>query len=187
MGDVGLRKRGEIIRVGRSLPLLTCQCQVGGLVSLTIVSRSSENSSLSLSFTESALFISPLTSDDSVSSTASQDYDGVLPIPAPLNTGLWTSPKERSRGGFRFLTIVSNDDSTVTISNVSCSITFSPHIEDLRDYSGYFYAKDPVFHDEDFLTKIWYAGAYTLQTNVLAADEGRWAPSVPSPGKLIML
>ncbi|KAL5528784.1 hypothetical protein ACEPAF_7921 [Sanghuangporus sanghuang] len=156
--------------------------EVGGLVSLTIVSRSSENSSLSLSFTESPLFISPVTSDDSVKAVASQNYDGVLPIPAPLSSGLWTSPKERLRGGFRFLTIVSNDPSTVSISNVSCSITFSPHIEDLRDYSGYFYAKDPAFHDEDFLTKVWYAGAYTLQTNVLAADEGRWAPNVPSPG-----
>ncbi|KAL5507624.1 hypothetical protein ACEPAH_7080 [Sanghuangporus vaninii] len=156
--------------------------EVGGLVSLTIVSRSSENSSLSLSFAESPLFISPVTSDDSVHSVASQNYDGVLPIPAPLSTGLWTSPKERLRGGFRFLTIVSNDPSTVSISNVSCSITFSPHIEDLRDYSGYFYAKDLSFHDEDFLTKVWYAGAYTLQTNVLAADGGRWAPSVPSPG-----
>ncbi|KAL5523451.1 hypothetical protein ACEPAG_7624 [Sanghuangporus baumii] len=156
--------------------------EVGGLVSLTIVSRSSENSSLSLSFTESPLFISPVTSDDSVNSVPSQNYDGVLPIPAPLSSGLWTSPRERLRGGFRYLTIVSNDASTVSISNVSCSITFSPHIEDLRGYSGYFYAKDPAFRDEDFLTKVWYAGAYTLQTNVLAADEGRGVPPVPSPG-----
>ncbi|KAL5485523.1 hypothetical protein ACEPAI_8165 [Sanghuangporus weigelae] len=153
--------------------------EVGGLVSLTIVSRSSEKSSLSLSFTESPLFISPVTSDDSVISVPSQNYDGVLPIPAPLSSGLWTSPRERLRGGFRFLTVISNDASTVSISNVSCSITFSPHIEDLRDYSGYFYAKDPAFRDEDFLTKVWYAGAYTLQTNVLAADEGRLAPAPP--------
>lgn len=145
------------------------------------IDPSSENSSLSLAFTESSLFISTLTSDDSSRTSSNESYDGVLPIPAPISTGLWTMPTERLRGGFRFLTVVSNDDSPVSISNVSCTITFSPQASNLRDYSGYFYAKDPVFHDEDFLTKIWYSGAYTLQTNVIAADEGR-VPTTPSPG-----
>ena len=29
-----------------------------------------------------------------------------------------------------------------------------PHVEDLRAYTGYFYAIDPVFHDKNFLTKV---------------------------------
>lgn len=28
-----------------------------------------------------------------------------------------------------------------------------PHFPDLRAYTGYFSAKHPTFHDEDFLTK----------------------------------
>ena len=30
-----------------------------------------------------------------------------------------------------------------------------PHVENMREYSGYFFATDTVaFHDEDFLTKV---------------------------------
>lgn len=134
---------------------------------------SSNSSSLSLSFSESPLFVSPYTSDDSTFSSASQSVDGVFRIPSPLTNGLWTQPIEYQRGGFRFLTIVSNDASSVTLSNISSEITFSPESEDLREYAGYFYAKDPLFHDKDFLTKIWYAGAYTVQTNVLDVNQGR--------------
>lgn len=32
-------------------------------------------------------------------------------------------------------------------------------------------------------TKIWYAGAYTLQTNTVPLHTGRQVPFVPSPGK----
>lgn len=81
-------------------------------------------------------------------------YDGVLDVSAPLLQGYWIQPSARLRGGFRFLTIVSVADSPVTISNVSCAISFMPHVENLRTYSGYFYSSDPTFHDTDFLTKV---------------------------------
>ena len=81
-------------------------------------------------------------------------YDGVLPLPAPLAEGLWTAPGYRLRGGFRYLTVVSTSSDPVTISNVSCALSFMPHWEDLRDYTGYFYASDPSSDDEDFLTKV---------------------------------
>ena len=109
-------------------------------------------------------------------------YDGVLHVPAPLTTGHWTQLASTLRGGFRFLTIVLNSDDPVTISNVSCQISFMPHFDNLRDYSGYFYASDPVFHDKNFLTKIWYSGAYTVQTNTVPLDTGRQVPFVKSPG-----
>ncbi|TFY77150.1 hypothetical protein EWM64_g6863 [Hericium alpestre] len=81
-------------------------------------------------------------------------YDGVLHVPAPLSNGYWIQPAPSLRGGFRFLTIVLNSNDSISISNVSCSISFMPHVDNLRDYSGYFYASNPVFHDKDFLTKI---------------------------------
>lgn len=109
---------------------------------------------IALSFTESPLFISPFASDDSAMSAINNTYDGIFHVPAPLASGLWTQPDYSLRGGFRFLTIVSNSDDPITISNVSCSISFMPHVENMRDYAGYFYSQDPVFHDKDFLTKV---------------------------------
>ena len=174
--------------------------QVGGLISLNFENVSS-TSSIALSFTESPVFISPITSDDSTYPSANQSYDGVLEVPSPLPSGFWTQPAERLRGGYRFLTIVSTSNDPVTISNVSCAISFAPHISNLREYNGYFYASDPAFHDKDFLTKvtkcflsrrfaarlnygkIWYAGAYTVQTNTVPLHTGRQIPMVSSPGR----
>lgn len=127
--------------------------KVGGIIALT-VDNSTLASSLALSFTESPLYISPLTSDDSAVQDANMSYDGVMPIPAPLEKGLWTAPAYRLRGGFRYLTVVSTSNDPVTISNISCAISFMPHWEDLRNYTGYFYAPDLESDDEDFLTKV---------------------------------
>lgn len=111
-------------------------------------------SGVALSFTESPMFINPLASDDSSMSAINNTYDGVENLPTPLVAGFWTQPASRLRGGFRFLTIVSTSTSPVSISNVSCAISFAPHVANLRDYSGYFFASDPAFHDKDFLTKV---------------------------------
>ncbi|KAF8890923.1 Six-hairpin glycosidase [Infundibulicybe gibba] len=135
--------------------------EVGGLISLNF-NTVTTTSAISLSFTESPMH--------------NTTYDGVLRVPAPLHTGFWTQPAAALRGGFRFLTIVSNSNSPVTISNVSCAISFMPHVTDMRAYAGYFQTKDPVFHDPDFLTKLWYAGAYTVQTNTVPLDTGRKVP-----------
>jgi hypothetical protein len=142
----------------------------------------SSTSAISLAFTESPTFINPLLSDDSSYPAPNMSYDGVLPIPAPLSTGYWTQPAERLRGGYRYLTIASTSDAPVTLSNVSCAVSFSPHVDDLTAYAGYFYTEDKDYEDEDFLTKLWYAGAYTVQTNVVAVNTGRQVPIVPSPG-----
>ena len=173
--------------------------QVGGLISMTFNDVTS-SSSLALSFTESPMFISPLTSDDSSHSASNMSYDGVLHLQTPLQEGFWTQPSATMRGGFRYLTLVSTSDASVTVSNVSCTISFMPHVEDMREYSGYFFATDPMFHDEDFLTKvlkilqrllsytdflipqIWYSGAYTVQTVTVPLHTGRQVSFVSSPG-----
>lgn len=99
------------------------------------------------------MFIRPFFSDDSTYPSANTTYDGVLHVAAPLPTGHWEQPSYALRGGFRYLTIVSTSNGSITISNVSCAISFMPHVEDLRAYNGYFYAPDQDFHDPDFLTK----------------------------------
>ncbi|KAK7037884.1 glycoside hydrolase family 78 protein [Favolaschia claudopus] len=146
--------------------------EVGGILSLTIDSAD-PSSQFSLSFTESPLFISPFKSDDSVNVIYTQDADGVQTFGPSLQTGLLRQTIGQQRPGFRYSTIVSNNDAPLTISNISLEITFMPHRDNLRAYGGYFYAPDPGFHDEDFLTKLWYAGAYTVQTNTIDSQQAR--------------
>ncbi|KAF5389069.1 hypothetical protein D9757_004994 [Collybiopsis confluens] len=152
--------------------------EVGGRLSFQIVGRSSAN--VALSYTESRLFISPTTSDTSCQSNPAQDLDGVLSLPGPsLGAGneSYVQSVGDQRGGFRFLTIVSRDDVPVTISNLVLHATFMPQMEDLKAYSGYFYARDTSgFHDPDFLTKLWYGGAYTVQMNTIDPHEAREFP-----------
>lgn len=153
--------------------------QVGGLISLNFLNPPS-TAAISLSFTESPVFIRPTASDDSSYPYFSTTYDGVLAVTAPLPSGHWTQPAGALRGGFRYLTVVSNADAPVTIANVSVAISFMPHVDNMRDYAGYFYTEDPVYTDKDFLTKIWYAGAYTVQTNTVPLNTGRQVPFVKS-------
>ncbi|KAE9407353.1 Six-hairpin glycosidase [Gymnopus androsaceus JB14] len=152
--------------------------EVGGLISMNF-DAVNLTSSISLAFTESPMFINPLLSDDSSFPIATMNYDTVLSVPAPLSTGHWTQPAFALRGGFRFLTIATTSDEPVTISNVSVAISFMPHVEDMTAYTGYFYAQDSDFMDPDFLTKLWYAGAYTVQTDTVAINTGRQVPFEP--------
>ncbi|CAK5271688.1 unnamed protein product [Mycena citricolor] len=166
----------------RSYVTLDFGVEVGGLISMNILpSNSSTAPSFSLSFTESPSFIRPTASDDSTFPNATTLYDGILPVTAAASTSssFWTQPPTALRGGFRYLTIVSNSPA-LQIANVSTAISFMPHwgANDLRNYTGYFYAKDPGFHDEDFLTKVWMGGAYTVQTNTVPVNTGRQIPMV---------
>ncbi|KDR78125.1 hypothetical protein GALMADRAFT_94657 [Galerina marginata CBS 339.88] len=146
--------------------------EVGGLISLNL-NNPTAATTFSLSFTESPLFIRPTASDDSSFPAPNTTYDGVLRVTAPAKTGYWTQSAHYLRGGFRYLTIVSNSDTAISVSNVSCAISFVPHLPDLRTYAGYFSAQDPVSTDVNFLTKLWYAGGYTVQTNTVPLLTGR--------------
>ncbi|KDQ25617.1 glycoside hydrolase family 78 protein [Pleurotus ostreatus PC15] len=168
-------KGGATFHGNGSYVVLDWLQEYGGRLSLHI-DKATPQSALSLSFSESPQFISPLRSDDSCHSIPTMDGDGVQSLPQPLTAGRFTQTIGQQRGGFRYLTIVSNSDAPVTISDISLSITFMPHFDDLRDYSGYFSAEDPSFHDKDFLTKLWYAGAYTVQTNTFDVNEARQQP-----------
>ena len=77
------------------------------------------------------------------------------------------------RGGFRYLTafLLTNGTTTLDIESVNLDIAFAPTWPNLQAYQGYFHSND------DELNKIWYAGAYTLQTNIIPSDTGRaWNP-----------
>jgi len=115
------------------------------------------------------------------------DGDGVQSLPTPLLQGQFQQTIGQQRGGFRFLTIVSNSEAPVSISNVGVNSTFMPHWDDLTAYTGYFFTRDPNFHDPDFLTRLWYAGAYTVQTNTIDVHQARQQPCPRPKGKNLPL
>jgi hypothetical protein len=121
---------------------------------------------LGLAFTESSQFVGT-TSD---ASNGGGGADGALTAPAIPGTS-WTMPTASLRGGFRYLTLFAQTAGAIAIDRVSLAISFTPSMADLRDYPNYFHSSDPL------LNRIWYAGAYTVQTNTIAPDTGRvWGP-----------
>jgi hypothetical protein len=140
--------------------------EVGGLVSIHFAASSQVGQQLGLAFTESSQYVGT-TSD---ASNGGGGSDGAIYADAtPGST--WTMPQASLRGGFRYLTLFANSAGTIVIDHVSLAISFAPSMTSLRDYDNYFYSSDPL------LNRIWYAGAYTVETNIIAPTTGRvWGP-----------
>ncbi|MFC1435582.1 discoidin domain-containing protein [Streptacidiphilus sp. N1-3] len=140
--------------------------EVGGVVSLHFTGASASGQRLGLAFSESSQYIG--TSSDA--SNGGSGSDGA--IYADVTPGAtWTMPQASLRGGFRYLTLFSASGGPISLDKVSLDISFAPTMANLRDYDNYFYSSDPL------LNRIWYAGAYTVQTNTIAPTTGRvWGP-----------
>ncbi|QUQ63959.1 alpha-L-rhamnosidase-related protein [Kutzneria sp. CA-103260] len=144
--------------------------EVGGAVTVHAASTTDPGQQLGLAFTESSQYVG--TSSDA--SNGGGGSDGALI--ADLTPGAdWTMPSDKLRGGFRYLTLFDRSGGTIALNAATLHITFAPTMTDLRGYANYFHSSDPL------LNKIWYAGAYTVQTNTIAPTTGRvWGP--PSSG-----
>ncbi len=140
--------------------------EVGGLITLHPASTTPAGQRLGLAFTESSQYVGP----SSDASNGGSGPDGA--IYADLVPGQsWTMPAASLRGGFRYLTVLADTSGPISIDQLSLAISFDPSASDLRDYANYFYSSDPL------LNRIWYAGAYTVQTNTIAPTTGRiWGP-----------
>ncbi|KAJ5832921.1 Six-hairpin glycosidase-like protein [Penicillium riverlandense] len=150
-----------------SLAVLDFGIEVGGIVHLSW--KSSTAGQLGLAFTEGKNWIGKA-SDNSHSGSP----DGAIYANLTHGSGTYVMPDEVMRGGFRYLTLFLVGDGTVTVSNIDLELSFQPTWSNLRAYQGYFYSSD------DELNKIWYSGAYTLQTNAVPANTGQWNPSYPN-------
>ncbi|KAF9729505.1 hypothetical protein PMIN04_003734 [Paraphaeosphaeria minitans] len=142
--------------------------EVGGIVSLSY--SSSGSGSLGMAFTEASTWIGEW-SDASNGKFAGRD--GALYANfSTAGNGIYAMPDKVMRGGFRYLTVflISNTNTTVSLSDVQLEISFQPTWANLRAYQGYFHS------DDELLNRIWYAGAYTLQTNSVPVNTGRWVP-----------
>lgn len=142
--------------------------EVGGITSLSYASTGSGE--LGLAWSESKTYVGRV-SDSSNGASAPEGYLSVNFTDG--EAGSYEVPLERLRGGFRYLTLfLLTDDSSIEITNISVEISFQPTWADLQAYQGYFYSSD------DTLNKIWYSGAYTVQTNSVPVDTGRRVPFV---------
>ncbi|KAJ5833356.1 hypothetical protein N7474_001667 [Penicillium riverlandense] len=151
--------------------------EVGGLV--TINFETLGQGVVGLAFTEAKNFTG-FVSDES---NGGSGPDGALLIDVSSNQwkeGSYTTPLSKLRGGFRYLSVFTLTNSTtfnVTLNTVNVELDFQPSWPNLRAYGGYFHSSDIL------LNQIWYACAYTLQTNSIPPDTGRVWPA-PSEGWL---
>lgn len=143
--------------------------EVGGITSLKYTIEGTGH--LGLAWTEAKNYIGT----ESDFSNGGSTPDGHLMVNLTSSgSGSYEVPLVKLRGGFRYLTLflLTDADASITISDVSLEISFQPTWSNLRAYQGYFYSSD------DTLNKIWYGGAYTLQTNSVPVDTGRRVPFI---------
>lgn len=143
--------------------------EVGGIISFDYALTGSNTTDLGLAFTEAKDFIGP-GSDSSRGGSGGRPGDGPLEVKATSGNGHYIMPDDKMRGGFRYLTIfldTNATDVTLDLTKISLEISFQPTWADLRAYGGYFHSND------ELLNKIWYSGAYTIQTNSVPGNAGQ--------------
>jgi hypothetical protein len=150
--------------------------EVGGIVTVTYAA--SGEGSLGLAFTEAKNF----TGYESDESNGGGGPDGALyanVTSESLTSGSYTMPLDKLRGGFRYLSLftLSNTSISVDIHAIELEISFQPAWSNLRAYAGYFDSSDQL------LNRIWYACAYTVQANTVPPNTGRVWPA-PAEGWL---
>lgn len=142
--------------------------EVGGIVSITFTANGT--GAIGLAFTEASTWIGEWSD---ASNGKFKGRDGAL-YTNISNAGqhTYTMPDESMRGGFRYMTAFLTTDSGawVNMTDVQLELSFQPTWANLRAYQGYFRC------DDELLNRIWYAGAYTLQTNAVPTNTGRWVP-----------
>ncbi|MFH0172659.1 trehalase family glycosidase [Streptomyces cacaoi] len=159
---------GQPTRISGSRSAVTLDFgkEVGGLTTLSFGAVSDSAQRVGLAFSESSLYVGT----NSDRSSGRDGEDGALYATASAN-GTYTMPTARLRGGFRYLTVFLDTSGWVDLKGVSLDFTAAPGKTNPADYANYFHSSD------DLLNRIWYAGAYTVQLNTIASDQGRaWPP-----------
>ncbi|KAK9854723.1 hypothetical protein MYU51_003985 [Penicillium brevicompactum] len=144
--------------------------EVGGIVHLNYTSTG--KAALGLAFSEAKNWIGEWSD-----SSSALYHDGALyAYISSSGTGSYTMPDKYLRGGFRYLTVflITDGPVVVQIEDLSLEIGFKPTWSNLRAYQGYFHCSD------ELLNRIWYSGAYTLQTNEVPVNTGRVTKGITS-------
>ncbi|CAG7927955.1 unnamed protein product [Penicillium olsonii] len=143
--------------------------EVGGIVHLNYTSTG--KAELGLAFTEAKNWIGEWSD-----SSSALYHDGALYANIQSGAGSYVISDKYLRGGFRYLTVFLVTDGLVDvhIEDLSLELAFKPTWPNLRAYQGYFHCSD------DLLNRIWYSGAYTLQTNEVPVNTGRVTKGITS-------
>lgn len=144
--------------------------EVGGIVHLEYTSTGS--GALGIAFTEAKNWIGEWSD-----SSNSLWHDGALYANfSSAGNYSYVMPDPKLRGGFRYLTIflMTDTSANVKLTDISLELAFQPTWSNLRAYQGYFHSSD------ELLNRIWYSGAYTLQTNQVPIHTGRITSGVTS-------
>ena len=134
---------------------------IAGVVSLAAGSSSTRDAIIWLTYTESSVWINGNGSD----STADAGLDAPLPLHVGHGPGPYKVDRDHERGGFRYLSLISNTSACIDLTQVSVYFTAAPS-QNLREYAGYFHSND------ELLNRIWYAGAYTTQLASIDPNHG---------------
>ncbi|KAJ5646215.1 hypothetical protein N7490_002587 [Penicillium lividum] len=145
-----------------SLVVFDFGLEVGGIMHIDYTATGS--GALGIAFSEAKNWIG----EWSDSSNALY-HDGALYDNFTSGSQSYVMPDPKLRGGFRYLTLflITDDAATVKIEDMHVELAFHPTWSNLRAYQGYFHCSD------ELLNRIWYSGAYTLQTNQVPIDTGR--------------
>lgn len=109
---------------------------IAGVVSLNVRSVSDSSQYIGVTFSESSLWVSNASSD--ATADAGKDETLWFHVTAP---GRYTAPRDKERGGFRYMTLVHNTTGTVEVTSAEVHYTAMPHWEDdaIANYTGYFH------------------------------------------------
>ena len=152
-----------------SLVVLDFGREVAGRIGLRLQTLLGSPASLGLAFSESSDFSG--THSDASSGREGNADGAILISDAKNEIHTYITPAKYLRGGFRYLTLFLNSESQVNISRVVLEYTPAPTMISPNHYENYFYSND------ELLNKIWYAGAHTLQTNLISPKSGRVWPA----------
>jgi hypothetical protein len=158
-------KGGKAIFNGVSSVTYDFGRNIAGIVSVDVGRVSSKDAFIGVTFTESSLWIN----SEACDATADAGLDSPLWFPVGHGPGRYTAEKKHNRGGFRYMTLVSNTSATVAVERVRVHFTAAP-TQNLRAYTGYFHCND------ELLNRIWYAGAYTNQLCTIDPSMGNALP-----------
>jgi len=156
-----------------SLVIYDFGMEVGGII--TVNWEAAGSGTLGLAFSEARNWTGPLS--DGSDGTLHPGGDGALFTPISDTTaGAYTVPDISLRGGFRYLSLFTTTTTSInlTLTAITLEIAYQPTWSNLTAYGGYFFSND------DLINRIWYAGAYTLQTNAVPPNTGRVFPLLDS-------
>ena len=114
---------------------------IAGVVTLTIGLVSNANQYIGVTFSESSLWVSNKSCD--ATADAGKDETLWFKVDGP---GRYMAPREKERGGFKYMTLVHNATGSVEITAVEIHYTAMPHWEDnaIGNYSGYFHSNGKI-------------------------------------------